>query len=97
MRISDWSADVCSSDLTCPLDEDMPKAWCAHCRAEDLPAPESLDWFPAAYPGQCADCACRIEPGDDIARTDDGYVRSEERRVGKGCVSTCSSRRAPYH
>src|SRR3546814_20626234 len=23
--------------------------------------------------------------------------RSEERRVGKGCVSKCRSRRAPYH
>src|SRR3546814_15099112 len=25
------------------------------------------------------------------------YVRSEERRVGKECVSTCRSRRSPYH
>src|SRR3546814_16416975 len=24
-------------------------------------------------------------------------IRSEERRVGKECVSTCSSRRSPYH
>src|SRR3546814_15894392 len=24
-------------------------------------------------------------------------ARSEERRVGKGCVSTCSSRWSPYH
>src|SRR3546814_5814970 len=24
-------------------------------------------------------------------------VRSEERRVGKGCVSTCSSRWSPHH
>src|SRR3546814_16049210 len=26
-----------------------------------------------------------------------GIVRSEERRVGNGCVSTCSSRWSPYH
>src|SRR3546814_15999101 len=26
-----------------------------------------------------------------------GAERSEERRVGKGCVSTCRSRWAPYH
>src|SRR3546814_16344249 len=26
-----------------------------------------------------------------------GLARSEERRVGKECVSTCSSRWAPYH
>src|SRR3546814_20182272 len=25
------------------------------------------------------------------------YARSEERRVGKECVSTCRSRRSPYH
>src|SRR3546814_20818212 len=25
------------------------------------------------------------------------YTRSEERRVGKECVSTCSSRWSPYH
>src|SRR3546814_12952005 len=30
-------------------------------------------------------------------RTVGGNDRSEERRVGKGCVSTCSSRCAPYH
>src|SRR3546814_13406203 len=27
----------------------------------------------------------------------DGGLRSEERRVGKGCVSTCRSRWSPYH
>src|SRR3546814_11860912 len=27
----------------------------------------------------------------------DATVRSEERRVGKECVSTCRSRRSPYH
>src|SRR3546814_1837407 len=26
-----------------------------------------------------------------------GYSRSEERRVGKECVSTCRSRWSPYH
>src|SRR3546814_15406570 len=26
-----------------------------------------------------------------------GFVRSEERRVGKECVSTCRSRWSPYH
>src|SRR3546814_14738187 len=27
----------------------------------------------------------------------EGYGRSEERRVGKECVSTCRSRGSPYH
>src|SRR3546814_11202112 len=26
-----------------------------------------------------------------------GFIRSEERRVGKECVSTCRSRWSPYH
>src|SRR3546814_8824774 len=29
--------------------------------------------------------------------TTTGFVRSEERRVGKECVSTCRSRWSPYH
>src|SRR3546814_4174874 len=42
-----------------------------------------------------------LDPADDPA--DDGNVaiemarRSEERRVGKECVSTCRSRWSPYH
>src|SRR3546814_13365429 len=41
--------------------------------------------------------------GTSIARAavsflpDEPVLRSEERRVGKECVSTCSSRWAPYH
>ena len=29
--------------------------------------------------------------------TDENALRSEERRVGKECVSTCRSRWSPYH
>lgn len=53
---------------------DMPKAWCAHCKQQDLPKPPPLDWFPARYPGRCVECSKGFEEGDDIARTDDGYV-----------------------
>src|SRR3546814_15950736 len=31
------------------------------------------------------------------ARLSPAHVRSEERRVGKECVSTCRSRWSPYH
>src|SRR3546814_12168961 len=31
------------------------------------------------------------------ARAGDDFSRSEERRVGKECVSTCRSRWSPYH
>src|SRR3546814_13150101 len=36
-----------------------------------------------------------VRPGDAITTLDD--TRSEERRVGKECVSTCRSRWSPYH
>src|SRR3546814_13476130 len=32
-----------------------------------------------------------------FARRLDEWIRSEERRVGKECVSTCRSRWSPYH
>src|SRR3546814_14951333 len=38
----------------------------------------------------------RVDHGHDRTRTI-GQVRSEERRVGKECVSTCRSRWSPYH
>src|SRR3546814_9212612 len=61
MRISDWSSDVCSSDLAVagrhrPLQIGQRPLW--------------------ARGRRC---------------------RSEERRVGKECVSTCRSRWSPYH
>src|SRR3546814_20038428 len=34
---------------------------------------------------------------DEMVRCPRGEIRSEERRVGKECVSTCRSRWAPYH
>src|SRR3546814_2641788 len=66
MRISDWSSDVCSSDLP-PLIHDSGR--------------------PGGY-RQAPDCG---------ARAGGARHRSEERRVGKECVSTCRSRWSPYH
>src|SRR3546814_5944874 len=37
-----------------------------------------------------------IEPFVD-RQNREGVIRSEERRVGKECVSTCRSRWSPYH
>src|SRR3546814_13456269 len=45
--------------------------------------------------------AAATEYGSDIVLpldvSSDEQIRSEERRVGKACVSTCRSRCAPYH
>src|SRR3546814_14569251 len=35
--------------------------------------------------------------GVDVPAVDTVLMRSEERRVGKECVSTCRSRWSPYH
>src|SRR3546814_9787405 len=96
LRISDCSSDVCSSDL-----DDRP----VHERQErksvsvedtffdDLTAEDALivelDRIAENLWG-------RIEKSGAYGRTV-VLKRSEERRVGKECVSTFSSRLSPYH
>src|SRR3546814_3133237 len=80
MRISDWSSDVCSSDLV------------AVARRR----------FGAAGGGRHTDRHGEKRrfgpPGPAQEKHDDRQKqRSEERRVGKECVSTCRSRWSPYH
>src|SRR3546814_9816526 len=76
MRISDWSSDVCSSDL---LDE-----------LSGLLDHNGL--------GQVADLIRDGEYDDQEATSAFArHRRSEERRVGKECVSTCRSRWSPSH
>src|SRR3546814_9495814 len=77
MRISDWSSDVCSSDLVTIRRPVTPQ------RSGSAQAPSSR--YSRTGPGQ--ECPSRWS----TAR------RSEERRVGKECVSTCRARRAPKH
>src|SRR3546814_9842352 len=64
MRISDWSSDVCSSDL---------------------PAGRARLFSGLEFPGGL------------LPLWQSERWRSEERRVGKECVSTCRSRWSPYH
>src|SRR3546814_20027388 len=89
MRISDWSSDVCSSDLPRPahrLDKTLQ-----HRRTARHGGPAAIHVTPeAARDGALA----KLREGDMIRL--DGE-RSEERRVGKECVSTCRSRWPPYH
>src|SRR3546814_2830204 len=73
MRISDWSSDVCSSDLS-----SSSKISRRPRENHDLPSVKE----------QHSDTTC-VSAGS--------HARSEERRVGKECVSTCRSRWSPYH
>src|SRR3546814_3065488 len=78
MRISDWSSDVCSSDLAARPAADRPHpADAAGGRLDRRLSRAGL-----------AGCRTAGRRGD---------TRSEERRVGKECVSTCRSRWSPYH
>src|SRR3546814_1079663 len=72
MRISDWSSDVCSSDLNSTLPKVMKR-----CRPRL----------------EASQAACRMQSAAGPLHPH----RSEERRVGKECVSTCRSRWSPYH
>src|SRR3546814_2043197 len=90
MRISDWSSDVCSSDLRlCDAE---------HRRAR--PRRDALFELPRlgvlfADPRDVADGG--DEPPQRTGQHARDDPRSEERRVGKECVSTCRSRWSPYH
>src|SRR3546814_6794588 len=82
MRISDWSSDVCSSDLLNHWDDTIHnRLGCGNQRL------------------RIADC---LDSGHHEIRSqhgprDSAQQRSEERRVGKECVSKCRSRWSPYH
>src|SRR3546814_10424203 len=86
MRISDWSSDVCSSDLHEPCDDDEDELLRhIHNGGENQDQSVSLKDDPDANQGEV----------NELHGTD--QRRSEERRVGKECVSTCRSRWSPYH
>src|SRR3546814_13344060 len=98
MRISDWSSDVCSSDLPEKAERrnEYQRTW----RARQIKASKKTREQPLYLTSGKLWCA----------RHDTAFVfrrsrlhgcpekgRSEERRVGKECVRTCRSRWSPYH
>src|SRR3546814_11597826 len=91
MRISDWSSDVCSSDLR-PL---VSIFLDVHDPANLATANLAVSFLAVAALFQLVDAAQAVGAG--VLRGIQDTKRSEERRVGKECVSTCSSRWSPYH
>src|SRR3546814_5549198 len=90
MRISDWSSDVCSSDLGRSRKTGPRKATALALAAIRETFEES--GLRLAAPAHGA-----ITPPSPGWTDFCAGGRSEERRVGKGCVSTCRSRWSPYH
>src|SRR3546814_15994664 len=119
MRISDWSSDVCSSDLICGRQ-------LAHLDGHDVRnretrrlGPENqtsrgkpsvfgpLEYHKSGFgdgTGAGFLRAFGVEPPESGSRFRKrpphlfaADLRPEARRVGKECVSTCSSRWSPYH
>src|SRR3546814_15587781 len=96
MRISDWSSDVCSSDLAIVGRVASGKSTLGRLIC-GLYAPtrgslyvdglDSRQYSPIHLRSQL-----RFVGQDSVL-----FSRSEERRVGKECVSTCRSRWSPYH
>src|SRR3546814_13631340 len=97
MRISDGSSDVCSSDLLGV--QNHVRFINAYVGIDEL-----LDYLQAAdiyvtpynNPAQVTSgtLSSAVALGKPVVSTPS--VRSEERRVGKECVSTCRSRWSPY-
>src|SRR3546814_12092567 len=109
MRISNWSSDVCSSDLVCCRPSVQVTV-----KRPGLPSSGFLYFVlaipPPVHVGKLPPRAstrhsfviggtqagyCVGPPGLEMHRKTSH--RSEERRVGKECVSTCRSRWSPYN
>src|SRR3546814_16882814 len=97
MRISDWSSDVCSSDLH---DESPVQRYSRH-RHPDTPertvhasiiaVEKCLDRLPEDFPADRNAQPLEAVPFHALKVEH----RSEERRVGKECVSTFKTRWSP--
>src|SRR3546814_16251194 len=87
MRISDWSSDVCSSDLsTASQLPDTPA---------QLAAQQGPQGHPIRVPDLCGDLVDARVSGaqemDSMLNAKVLEIRSEERRVGEECGSQCRS------
>src|SRR3546814_19590281 len=97
MRISDWSSDVCSSDLKDPqLGTDRQGTnplsyFTIKQNGRDIPLSNLYGTYDWVRDNGYANMPAWIETAAKAAG------RSEERRVGNGCVSKCRSGWSRYH
>src|SRR3546814_13656933 len=105
MRISDWSSDVCSSDLRTG-EAPGARGISAFVIDADTPGLDIAERIDVMAPHPLAALRfenCRISADRRLGDAGQGFkiammtLRSEERRVGKECVSTCRSRWSPVN
>src|SRR3546814_15585051 len=109
MRISDWSSDVCSSDLAKgflikDLMETLPGLKITGIDISQYALDNAIEGVSdrlvrgncesLPFPNNAFDLALAINTVHNLPPQG---CRSEERRVGKECVSPCRSRGSPYH
>src|SRR3546814_17182437 len=93
MRISDWSSDVCSSDLRAARNGRDARRYRRHVARDifgEANHPAGLDagrGFKLVHGHYGAGAHCSNLALDEIGRAS----------LGKECVSTCRSRWSPYH
>src|SRR3546814_15444814 len=102
MRISDWSSDVCSSDLgqlggdRADLDpvpiQVQGKSIRPICHFEVADAKDYLSRRPPNMKNEYGEMNAIENHGVKCVEVESRGIRSEERRVGKECVITCRSR-----
>src|SRR3546814_13680360 len=103
MRISDWSSDVCSSDLGIRFIQ-VPTTLLAQVDSSvggktAINHPLGKNMVGAFYQPLAVEIDTDVLstlPAREVSAGLDEVIRSEERRVGKECVSTCRSRWSPY-
>src|SRR3546814_17190736 len=109
MRISDWSSDVCSSDLAVNVgvnvtgealrrDYDAVLLACGALKPRDLDVPgRALRGVHFAMDYLTGATKHLLDASHENAGPPiNAAGRSDERRVGKECVGTCKSRWSPY-
>src|SRR3546814_16927546 len=110
MRISDWSSDVCSSDLARLHPRHRPRRLDHRPPMSERDALASLERLVSLLDDRFSvggfrfglDGLLRLVPGvgDSLGALASAYLivqRSEERRVRNECVRTCRSRWSPHH
>src|SRR3546814_16824790 len=109
MRISDWSSDVCSSDLSATetvgrqlglIQSDVTAIRSDVSDLHEMAQPHMIIKRPASAADHFNNAWLYHTMQRNPAKAREeirALNRSEERRVGKECVSTCRSRWSPYN